>query len=388
MFLVLKEKMKEEGLVASSFKLVADSLFCLSLILVLLPLQAKAEETITVAIVAPMVENSFSVGIQYNVGVNAALDNLAQGRLLGKKLKIESYDDNCNTKIAEKVAESLTINPPQVVIGHSCSMATITAAPIYAAHNILQITPASTSPKVTEMGINTIFRMIGRDDVQGKIAAQRIAKYYSDKKIGVFYFPGSYSESLTSTAINALEEQGIKNIHKIEGSAQAISYASEIQDFIDAKVAVVYLVGGGLDSGVFVRQAKQMGNAFAVISSDTLVSKVFIDAAGEAGENIPFTFPPEAAKLSTAKQAVAAIKNRGEAPVGYTLLAYAATQTWIEGVRRANSFDAQLVAIAIRQAPIKTVLGEVSFDNKGDVHTGSPAFSWYVWQRGQRVSVD
>jgi len=74
--------------------------------------------------------------------------------------------------------------------------------------------------------------------------------------------------------------------------------------------------------------------------------------------------------------------------VGYTLLAYAATQTWIEGVRRAHSFDADLVATAIRRGPVETVLGGISFDEKGDIQTPYPAFVWYMWKKDKRVRLD
>ena len=78
----------------------------------------------------------------------------------------------------------------------------------------------------------------------------------------------------------------------------------------------------------------------------------------------------------------------GLEPVGYTLLAYAATEVWFEGVRRAQSFDADRVAAAIRSHPIETILGPVSFDSKGDIQTTYPAFSWYVWKDGKRVPLD
>lgn len=357
-------------------------------ILAAIPRQASAEDTVTIAIAGPMVGNSFSVGIQYNVGVTAAVQTLPGRLLLGKKVSIITYDDKCSIPVAEKVAQDLVLKPPAVVIGHSCSMATIEAAPIYAHHNVLQITPASTNPKITEMGIETIFRMIGRDDVQGEVAAERISIYHADKKVGIFYFPGGYSEGLARTAINALGKKGIKPVYAGIGIASASSYAKNIQDIIDAGVEILYLIGGGLDSGVFMRQGSQMDAPFHVIGSDTLVSKVFIETAGLAGEGIPFTFPPEAAELSTSKVAVAAIKQLGQEPAGYTLLAYAATETWIEGVRRAKSFDANLVASAIRQAPIETILGRISFDTKGDINTTYPAFSWYVWEKGKRVSLD
>lgn len=353
-----------------------------------LPQTARAADAVTLAIAGPMAGTSFSVGIQYKTGVSAALQILPEGRLLGREIRVTTHDDSCNISIAEKVALDLVTEPPAVLIGHSCSMATIAAAPIYARHGVLQITPASTNPKITEMGIKTIFRMIGRDDVQGELAVERIATRHAGKKIGVFYFPGGYSVDLAQTAIAGMEQRGIKPVKVIMGVASASSYVDDIRAFTAAGVEVLYLVGGGLDSGVFMRQVRQLDAPFLVISSDTLVSKVFIEAAGVAGEGVPFTFPPEAAKISTSAPAVAAIRTMGQEPVGYTLLAYAATETWIEGVRRANSFDAERVAAAIRSHPVETILGPVSFDQKGDIQTTYPAFSWYVWKDGKRVPLD
>ena len=359
----------------------------LAAVLTSLPRQVYAENPVTLAIAGPMVGTSFSVGIQYKVGVTAAIQSLSDGKLLGRPVILKTYDDSCSASIAEKVALDMMQEPPAVVIGHSCSMATIASAPVYASHHVLQITPASTNPGVTEMGIQTLFRMIGRDDVQGEVAAERIATLHAGKKIAVLSFPGGYSQGLTETAIAALQKRGIKPVKTILAVASASSYIDNIETLIDAGIEVLYLVGGGLDSGVLLRQLRQLNTSIHVISSDTLVSKVFIEAAGAAGEDIPFTFPPEAAELSTSKPAVEAINKMGLEPAGYTLLAYAATQSWIEGVRRANSFDADLVAAALRKAPVETILGPVSFDQKGDIHTSYPAFSWYRWKDGKRVAL-
>jgi len=141
--------------------------FCIAMVLAILPRQVYAENPVTLAIAGPMVGTSFSVGIQYKVGVTAAIQSLSDGKLLGRPVILKTYDDSCSASIAEKVALDMMQEPPAVVIGHSCSMATIASAPVYASHHVLQITPASTNPGVTEMGIQTLFRMIGRDDVQG-----------------------------------------------------------------------------------------------------------------------------------------------------------------------------------------------------------------------------
>ena len=352
------------------------------------PRIACATEPATLAIAGPMAGTSFSVGLQYKVGVTAALRTLPDGRLLGREIAIRTYDDGCRAEIAEKAAMDAILESPVVVIGHSCSMATLAAEPIYARHGVLQITPASTNPKVTEMGVSTLFRMIGRDDVQGELAAERIATRHTGKRIGIFHFPGAYSTGLANTAVAALKSRGIIPAKIVIGKASVPSYAEEIQELIDAKAEIVYVIGGGLDSGVFVRQSNQMDAPFRMIGADALVSKVFTEAAGTAAEGIAFTFPPEAAELPSSHSAIDDIRAMGLEPVGYTLLAYAATQTWIEGVRRAGTFDAAAVAAAIRSAPLETILGTITFDAKGDIQTDFPAFAWYAWKGGKRVPVD
>ncbi len=356
------------------------------------PILAQSEDamlpSIDLAVVGPMVGTSFSVGVQLKTGVSVAIDTLTDGRLLGRPVRVSILDDGCTKAIAEKVALDLVQSPPAVVIGHSCSAATISAAPVYAGHKVLQISPASTSPLVTEMGIHTIFRMIGRDDVQGDMAAERIARLHQDQKIGVLHFPSDYSIGLTEMAISGLRSRGIEPAKVILSSTSATSYLAEIQELMTAGIEVLYIVGGGLDTGVFMRQTRLLNAPFKVISGDTLVSSIFYEAAGVAAEDIPFTFPTEASQLSSAQDAISSLKAAGHEPNGYILLSYAATQVWIEGVTRAQSLEADLVADAIRSAPINTIIGAVSFDAKGDIQTSYPPFSWYVWRSGERVPID
>ncbi|MGE4299331.1 MAG: branched-chain amino acid ABC transporter substrate-binding protein [Desulfovibrionaceae bacterium] len=363
------------------------TLFLLTLFLVF-PEVVSAAEEVHVAVVGPMGGTSVAVGIQYKAGVSAALRSLPGGMLLDRPVVVSLYDDGCDAAIAEAVAQQIVENPPAVVIGHSCSGATIAAAPVYASHKVLQITPASTNPKVTGMGIGTIFRMIGRDDVQGELAARRIAERHAGQRVGVLYFPRAYSLTLSRTAMESLAKRGITPVVTVQAKSGETSYTDAIEQFLNHHVEVLYMVGGGLDSGIFMRQVRQMGAAFDVIGSDTLVSEVFQKTAGDAANGVPFTFPPEAVRLASAAQAAEAVRATGFEPAGYTLLAYAAIQVWIEGVERAQSFDTGNVAEAIHKAPVETILGTVSFDAQGDIATPFAPFAWYTWKDGRRVPLD
>lgn len=352
------------------------------------PLEGDNTKPIHLAVVGPMSGGSFTIGMQFMAGVRGALNTLTEGTLMGRAIRITAHDDQCDRAIAESLSQDLVQNPPDVIIGHSCSATTSVAAPLYAKHQILQITPSSTATGITDMGIPTLFRMIGRDNLQGQMAADRLARLHGNQRIGVLRFPNEYSMGLTQTAISTLAEADIQPAILVQGSTRSMSYLDEIMQLMEANVDVVYLVGGALDSGVFVRQSHQLAATYEIVGSDTLVAEVFKETAGEAAEGVPFTFPTDVTGIvddTLTREAVAAIRAQGMTPEGYTLLAYAATQVWIEGVHRAQSLQAVDIATAIRSAPLDTVLGTVSFDDKGDIQTQYAPFSWVIWQAGQRV---
>src|SRR3546814_10096305 len=63
--------------------------------------------------------------------------------------------------------------------GHFNSSVSIPASEIYAEEGIVQITPASTNPQLTEQGFSTVFRTCGRDDQQTGRAScrERVCQY-------------------------------------------------------------------------------------------------------------------------------------------------------------------------------------------------------------------
>lgn len=356
----------------------------LALVGALTPTSAVSAEAIAVALVGPMVGSSFSVGRQYETGVSAAWEALGR-EALGRPVEILAHDDGCNETLAGSVARKLVDLRPSVVIGHSCSAATLAGAPVYAEAGLLQIAPASTNPKVTELGIATIFRMIGRDDRQGFAAASLLAQRYAGRRVGVVHAANAYGRGLGEIATAEMARLGAPPALTETFEPSQGSFLPLVEKIIEARLDALYVVGGALDVGVLLRQIRLSGGEFPVYGSDTLVSEVFRQATESYAEGVRFTFPPEPMSLPSASQAVAAIRAKGVEPIGYTLLAYAAYETWREGVNRAGTVDAAAVAAAIRRAPIDTILGPVSFDEKGDIRTATEPFVWYEWREGKRV---
>ena len=82
------------------------------------------------------------------------------------------------------------------------------ASPIYAAANIIQITPSSTNPALTEQGFTTFFRVCGRDDQQAILAADYLQQHWADKAIGIVHDNSSYGRGLAQNTRDRLNAQG------------------------------------------------------------------------------------------------------------------------------------------------------------------------------------
>jgi branched-chain amino acid transport system substrate-binding protein len=84
---------------------------------------------------------------------------------------------------------------------------------------------------------------------------------------------------------------------------------------------------------------------------------------------------------------VANLTAAGIDPAGSTLYAYAAVQAWAQAVEIARTTDAARISQVLRAQRFSTVLGDIGFDENGDV-IGFEPFTWYVWTGGKFVQAD
>src|SRR5215470_12660739 len=82
---------------------------------------AAAAQDITVAVAGPMTGREAVFGRQMKDGAELAVADInAAGGILGKKLKLEVADDQCDPKQARSVAEKIASSKLPFVAGHYC----------------------------------------------------------------------------------------------------------------------------------------------------------------------------------------------------------------------------------------------------------------------------
>ncbi|HEX9645902.1 MAG TPA: ABC transporter substrate-binding protein, partial [Alphaproteobacteria bacterium] len=81
-----------------------------------------------------------------------------------------------------------------------------------------------------------------------------------------------------------------------------------------------------------------------------------------------------------AADVVARFLAQGYKPEGYTLYTYAAVQVFAAAAEKAGSVDLDALLPVMRGTTFQTVLGDISFDAKGDVT--APGYVFYEWLDG------
>jgi len=351
----------------------------LGLAFALMPLQSQAE--IIIGVGAPITGSYASFGDQLKRGAEAAVADInAAGGVLGQKLTLVVGDDACDPKQAVSAANSFVNHKAVFVAGHYCSGSSIPASDVYSDAGIVQISPGSTNPLLTERHLPTVFRVCGRDDQQGAIAGAYVAAHFAGKRIAIVHDKTAYGKGLADETKKALNAAGTNEVLYEAITAGERDYSALVTRLKSMRVDVLYYGGYHTESGQIARQMRLAGLAAQLISGDATVTQEFWSIAGEAGAGTLMTFSPDPRNIPAASKIVEKFRKDGFEPEGYTLYTYAAVQIWAQAAATAKTTDADKVSAAIHKGTFQTVIGEMSFDEKGDPK--GKQYIFYVWQNG------
>lgn len=342
----------------------------------------SAHAEILIATAGPMTGPYAAFGEQMKRGAEQAVADInAAGGVMGEMLKLSVGDDACDPKQAVAVANQFVNQGVVFVAGHFCSGSSIPASAVYHEEGILQISPASTNPTLTEQGFDNVLRTCGRDDQQGEIAGAYIAENYKGKKVAIVHDKQAYSKGLADETKKALNAAGIEEVLYETVTPGEKDYSSLVTKLKRDGVDVLYYGGYHTEAGLIVRQMREQGMTTQLISGDALVTDEYWSITGDAGQGTLMTFGPDPRKNPKATAVVEAFRKTNYEPEGYTLYTYGAIQAWAAAVTKAASTDVEKVVPVLKADKFDTVLGTFGFDAKGDVT--APGYVFYVWKDGK-----
>jgi branched-chain amino acid transport system substrate-binding protein len=341
-----------------------------------------AQAQVKIGVAGPLTGSNAAFGVQLKVGADQAVADInAHGGIFGKPLQEIVVDDACDPKQAVTAAQSLVSDGVVMVDGHFCSASSIPASKVYADNGILEISPASTNPQYTDDGSPFTFRTCGRDDQQGKVAADYIAAHFKGAKIAVLDDNSTYGKGIADQVRMNLAKLAVPVTYSTSYTAGDKDYSALISRMKQAGITLVYIGGYYSDSGLMMREGAQQGFTPQYFSEDAAATSALWQIAGSAAEGALLTFPPPAEKGAAAAKVVAELTAAKQDPTGYVLYSYATIQVWAEAVKKAHTSKPVRVAAELKKGgPWPSVLGPISFDKKGDVVNA--AYAIYKWHDG------
>jgi branched-chain amino acid transport system substrate-binding protein len=342
-----------------------------------------AQAQVKIATAGPMTGQYAAFGQQMKEGADQAVADLnAKGGVLGQKIQLEVGDDACDPRQAVSVANKFANDGVVMVAGHFCSGSSIPASKVYTEEGILQISPASTNPDYTDKGSWATFRTCGRDDQQGKVAGDFLAKNYKNDKIAILDDNSAYGKGLADETRKSLNAAGVKEAMDEHYTAGEHDYSALVSRMKQAGIQVIYIGGYHTEAGLILRQAKEQGMKLTLLGGDALVTNEFWQITGDAGNGTLMTFAADPRNKPTAAAVVAEFKKNKIDPEGYVLYTYAAIQAWADAATKAKTTDPKKVAETLKANADgwDTVLGKIAFDSKGDPKQAG--YVLYVWKNG------
>jgi branched-chain amino acid transport system substrate-binding protein len=346
------------------------------------------DTTTPIAIVGPITGQYASFGAQMkNGGDMAVADINAAGGVLGKKLDLSTGDDACDPKQAVAVANQMTGAGVKLVAGHYCSGSSIPASKVYAESDMVQISPASTNPTLTDdrAGPN-IYRVCGRDDQQGGVAGKYLASHLGDKKIAFVQDKTAYGKGLADETKKAMNAAGKQEEMYEAITAGEKDYSALVSKLKQANIDLVYFGGYHTEAGLIIRQMRDQGLQTILMGGDALITQEFWSITGDAGEGTLMTFSPDPRKNPAAAEVVKRFKDKGIEPEGYVLYTYAALQAWKQAAEKAKSVERDEIVKALNDTEFDTVIGKFKFNEKGDPNL--PPYAVYRWSKGTYEQID
>ena len=340
--------------------------------------------TLKIGVAGPLTGDQAAFGEMLKNGATLAVEEWnAKGGVSvgGKKMKVDILwgDDRHDPREGVSIAHKFVNSGAVGIVGHFNSSVSIPASTVYAEAGVVQITPGSTNPKLTEQGFSTVFRVCGRDDQQGEVAANYIVDTLKLKRIAILHDKTTYGQGLADETKRFLEKRGVKAVF-YSGVVQGDKdYTPVLTAAKQKKPELVYFGGIHPEAILLVKQMRErLGMKALFMSGDGIFVDEYYKITGKSAEGTYLTFPPDQKKIAAAQNVIKKHRKRFGKEVGaYTIYSYVAANLILNAIQATGSTKGSKLSAHLRSKPWNTSLGKLQFNKKGDV-LESPYVLWQV----------
>ena len=240
----------------------------------------------------------------------------AAGGVNGRPLKLVIEDSKCTSTDAITAYQRLTdVEGIKIILGATCSGATLGAAPLAEKDGVILLSPSSTSPDITDAG-DYIFRTAINSQQVGTDIGNLL---WADgaRTIVTITEATDYAEGSRRSAVAQFEKLGGTVAAAESYPSDAIDFRSQLSKLLSADADALFLAAQGeVSGGTIVKQARELGYQGTIYSEVVPTGANALDIAGEAATGLKAVVPDPDLNTATGKEFLTAFKERygGVAP--------------------------------------------------------------------------
>ena len=328
---------------------------------------SAAKQPIRVGHYASLTGDTATFGQSADRGIRMAVEEVnAAGGVLGRPIEVITEDDRSVTEEARTAAQKL-IQRDEVValLGEVASSRSLAAGPEAQRAGIPMISPASTNPKVTEVG-DHVFRTCFIDPFQGAVMARFAFDDLHARRIAVLFdFKQDYSVGLAEFFRKTFQQLGGEIVADERYTSGDIEFRAQLTTIRGAAPDAIFVPGYYTEVGLIAKQARELGLAVPLLGGDGWDSEKTLEIGGPAVEGDYFSThyaadsdDPRVRDFVQRYQA----KNGG-VPDAMAALGYDAARILADALTRAGKTDGAALRDAIASTKdFPGVTGRITID--------------------------
>ncbi|MCC7045752.1 MAG: branched-chain amino acid ABC transporter substrate-binding protein [Alphaproteobacteria bacterium] len=351
------------------------------------------QKTVKLGITLPLTGADAEDALHIKNGAVMAIEEAnAKGGVGGYKIDVVVYDSGTATAGQYDPAQAATNTKklaadPLVVgnVGPQMSGEGKAMAPILSEANLATITPSSTNPDITNpymaaqfkpKGKAIYFRTVTTDAFQGPNMANFVKDKLNIKTVYVLDDSGAYGVGIADSFQRQAEKIGIKVLGRDQLNPKEADYTTILTKVKAAKPDLLYY-GGVAQAGVkLAKQAYDIVPNMPKAGGDGIQGTSFLKGVGfPAVEGWYSTnASPHVTQTPEAADWVKRYKAKFGANTGYddyTITSYNAALVLIDAIKRVaesgKPVDRTNVRDAVQATKMKTLQGDIAFDENGDM---------------------
>jgi branched-chain amino acid transport system substrate-binding protein len=330
-----------------------------------------SSEVIKIGLSAPITGNYAEFGENFRYATQMAADKInAAGGVRGYKIEIVVMDSKGDPRESALIAQKFVDDKSIIAeIGDFTSTCCLSAAPIYEAAKMVQLSPTASHPDFAPSG-RFMFGIVGTQDAEGPFNVKYIAQdYLKLDSVAVIYINNDWGIVTKDRFVKAAEKYGLKVTAEEPFFEGERDFAAPLTNIRRTKPGGIYIAVMYNEAAIMAHQIQKLGWDVQLLAPSSVFSASLLELGGDAVERLATnTFFALNSPDPVVQEFIQEFNKRaGRDPNLHAACAYDTMGMMAQAIEEAG-FDRAAIRDALAETKDYTgVTGKLTFTEAGDI---------------------